>query len=273
MKKLNISYLDYVICTHPHEDHVGGLSGALNAAGAGMVFCPVSDYESKAFESFVKYVNKRGLELTYPSVGNSLPLGSAEIDFIGPQMDYEDMNDLSIVVRIVNGDTSFLFMGDAERAAERDIAELSNYSISSTVLKVGHHGSDTSSSYVFLREVMPDYAVISVGANNDYGHPHDGTMSRLRDADVKVYRTDIHGSIICSSDGKNVSFVFEKADPSPVNSHPVASEETEYIGNINSLVFHLPSCDSLPLEKNRVYFNSRRQAVEQEFTPCDRCKP
>jgi competence protein ComEC len=114
------------------------------------------------------------------------------------------------VLRVVYGNTSFLFTGDAERAEEADILE-AGYDISATVLKVGHHGSDTSTTYPFLREIMPEYAIISCGKDNQYGHPHSNTLSRLRDADVTVLRTDELGTITCYSDGENIDFEFEKA--------------------------------------------------------------
>lgn len=205
LKKLNITHLDYIICTHAHEDHVGGLAGALNQASVSQAFAPVKTFDSKAFKNFVKYIKKQGLEITIPQIGSSIPLGSANIQFLGPQKDYENANDTSIVLRIVYRDTSFLFTGDAEWDAEHDILE-KGYELESTVLKVGHHGSSTSTSYVFLRAVMPEYAVISVGKKNDYGHPHNETLSRLRDAGVTLFRSDLQGDIICTSDGKKVSF-------------------------------------------------------------------
>ena len=275
LKAQKITHLDYIIATHAHEDHVGGLAGALNAAAAGTVYSPVDSYDSKAFKNFLKYVRKQGLELTYPPVGKEISLGSATVQFIGPQKDYEDPNNTSIVVRIVYGETSFLFTGDAETEAEHDIID-AGYDLSSTVLKVGHHGSEASTSYVFLREVMPEYAVISVGKDNPYGHPHDNTLSRLRDAGVIVYRTDMQGDIICTSDGKTVSFTTERN--ANVQTNPTMTDDSEentviYIGNKNTLKFHLPSCKSLPLDKNRVYFDSREDALEQGYDPCKNCKP
>ena len=123
-----------------------------------------------------------------------------------------DVNDTSIVLRIDYGQTSFLFTGDAERAAEQALLN-SGANLGATVLKVGHHGSDTSTTYPFLREIMPTYAVVSVGKGNVYGHPTADTLSRLRDADVKTYRTDLQGDIYCTSDGKKVTFrVTKNAD-------------------------------------------------------------
>lgn len=280
LKTHGIDYLDYIVATHAHSDHIGGLSGALNYAKVGTALCPVTSYDSKTFDSFVKYLDKQGVSITVPDAGDSFMLGSANVQILGPQKDYDDPNDTSIVMKVVYGETSFLFTGDAERTAEADILD-AGYDLSATVLKVGHHGSDTSTSYPFLREVMPEYAVIQVGVDNSYGHPTEDTLSRLRDADVKVYRNDLQGTIICVSDGQTVSFTTEKnesAQTNPTVVTPAAPDDDhedvgEYIGNKNSKKFHLPTCKNLPAEKNRVYLSSRSEAVQKGFDPCGNCKP
>lgn len=204
-----IEYLDYIVATHGHEDHVGGLSGALNYAEVGTAYCSVTEYDSEAFEDFVKYLEQQDVEITIPAAGDSFELGTAAVEVLGPIHETDDANNMSLVLRVVYGDTSFLFTGDAEREEEQDILD-AGYDLASTVLKVGHHGSENSTTYPFLREIMPAYAVISVGENNSYGHPTEAALSRLSDADVAVYRTDIHGTIICTSDGETVSFMTEK---------------------------------------------------------------
>ena len=281
LKTNGIDYLDYIVATHAHSDHIGGLSGALNYAKVGTALCPVTSYDSKTFDSFVKYLDKQGVSITVPSSGDTFMLGSASVQILGPQKEYDDPNDTSIVMKIVYGEASFLFTGDAERTAEADILD-AGYDLSSTVLKVGHHGSDTSTSYPFLREIMPEYAVIQVGEDNSYGHPTEDTLSRLRDADVKVYRNDLQGTIICVSDGNSVSFTTEKnesAQTNPTVVAPVVPDDEdhegvgEYIGNKNSKKFHLPTCKNLPAEKNRVYLSSRDEAIQNGFDPCGNCNP
>lgn len=206
LKNHDITHLDYIIATHAHEDHVGGLAGALNFATAGIAYCPVTSYNSKAFSNFVKYLDAQGVEITIPSAGDSFMLGSASVEILAPiNYPQNGTNNSSIVLKIVYGNTSFLFTGDIEREAEYEILE-AGYDLASIALKVAHHGSDTSTTYPFLREVMPTYAIISVGNGNSYGHPAESTLSKLRDADVIVYRTDLNGTIICTSDGETVSF-------------------------------------------------------------------
>ena len=270
LENQGVEYLDYVVCTHAHEDHVGGLSGPLNTCTVGTVFSPVTEYSSKAFSDFARYTRQQGLELTVPSPGDAFALGSAQVTVLGPTEEYEDTNNTSIVLRVDYGETSFLFTGDMERAAEEDLLE-NGCDLDATVLKVGHHGSSTSSSYVFLREVMPEFAVISVGKDNSYGHPHEEVMSRLYDAQVTVYRTDEQGTVVAFSDGKTVSFTTEK-DAAPTVGRDEA-ESSGYIGNLNSHVFHRESCSGLPAEKNQVCFDSREAAVAAGYTPCGRCDP
>lgn len=236
LQKHGVKHLDYVIVSHAHEDHVGGVSGALNYASVGTVFCPVTEYESSPFKSFKKCVEEAGCEISVPEVGDSFSLGSAEVHILGCNTT-EDTNNSSIVMKIVHGNTSFLFTGDAEIEAE-DIILDSGADVSATVLKVGHHGSYTSTGYRFLREVSPQYAVISCGKYNEYGHPHDEPLSRLRDADVTVFRTDVQGDVICIGDGENLTFT------TSVSRGERVEERNDYVLNTYSFKYHLSGCEN-----------------------------
>lgn len=202
---LGIEHIDYMIATHPHADHVGGLSGALNACEVDVLYTPVLEYDSKAFASMMYYAHKQNTEIIVPEPCESLRVGSLRVELLAPTKNYSDYNDMSIVTRITYGDTTFLFTGDIGWDVEHDLVE-AGVDLSTDVLKVSHHGSDTSSSYIFLREAMPTYAVISVGKGNPYGHPAEETLSRLEDVGAEIFRTDELGTIHCSSDGYKTSF-------------------------------------------------------------------
>lgn len=207
-----IDYLDYIVCSHAHADHVGGLAGALNYASVGIAYSPVTEYDSRAFNSFVKYLGKQGKEITVPSAGDCFELGNAKVTILAPidmTLAAINENNSSIILRIEYGSTSFLFTGDAEIDEERSVVE-SQQVLQSTLLKVGHHGSYTSTSEEFLKAVNPEFAVISVGANNDYGHPHDIVLNRLSLYCQQIYRTDVVGEIVCCSDGEKLTFSFKQ---------------------------------------------------------------
>ncbi len=268
-----------MVGSHAHEDHIGGISAAFQAADVDLVLSPVTEYDSKVFKTFKSKAEEQGSGLTVPSVGNTYELGSATVKILGLNGG-EDTNDTSIILKVTYGETSFLFTGDAEYDGEHAVLD-SGADLSATVLKVGHHGSDTSTCYPFLRAVMPQYAVISVGAGNSYGHPNDDTLSKLRDAGAVVFRTDLQGDIFCTSDGKTVSFETQKqvseeqVNPTIADGSGQESQDTSgtYIGNVNSMKFHRASCSSLPKESNRIYFDSRSAAVNAGYAPCQRCTP
>ena len=206
LKQNGIEHLKYIVCTHAHADHAGGLAGALNYATVDTAFAPVEDYDNRAFQSFKKYLGEQGKSITIPIPGDTAQLGSATITFLAPLSETDNTNDTSIILRIQYYGTSFLFTGDAEWTEELELLQ-SGQTIRSTLLKVGHHGSDTSSSSQFVTAVEAQYAIISAGTENEYGHPNEEVLQRLSQS--KIYRTDINGDIICHSDGKTLSFETE----------------------------------------------------------------
>ncbi len=275
LREYNIESLDYIVCSHGHEDHVGGLSAPLATMEVGQVFSPIEEYDSNAFRNFVKYTEEQGLSLTIPAVGDVFWLGEAKITILGPLKAYEDANDISIVLRVDYGDTSFLFTGDIEREAESDLVE-AGANLEADVLKVCHHGSNTSSTYPFIYAVNPSYGVISCELEGQYGHPHEEVLSRFRDADVSLYRTDLQAHIIATSNGTDISFTTGKNQDiltNPTVGNPDSTFFDGYIGNLNSKVFHLDSCTSLPQEQNQCFFQNRSDAIAEGYTACGRCNP
>ena len=202
---LQIDHIDVMIATHPHADHVGGLSAALNACSVDVLYTSETNYDTKTWQSVLKYADAQGTPVVIPYPGDTFDLGSATVEILGPLWYHNELNDMSLIIKITYGNTSFLITGDAEWEAEHDLLD-AGVDISADVLHVGHHGSSTSTSYQFLRAVAPTYGIISVGADNSYGHPTEETLSRLADAGMVVLRTDQLGTIVCYSDGTELTF-------------------------------------------------------------------
>ena len=272
LEQQGVQELSAVICTHAHEDHVGGLPSVLSVYPTAAVYAPTRTYSSNIFDDFLYYTDQQRLEVTIPAPGDTLTVGDAVLTVLGPVQSYAETNDTSIVVRLDYGDTSFLFTGDMEVAAENDM--LDYWSGNSDVfhvdvLKVGHHGSNTSTGYRFLYEVDPTYGVIPVGKDNSYGHPHAEPLSRLRDAGVTLLRTDELGHILAVSDGKEITFTWGNQTAQPEAVEP--AEPQVFIGNKNSKKLHSEDCGSLPGENNRVYFDSYQQAIAEGYEPHGTC--
>jgi competence protein ComEC len=282
LKQNNVSKLDYVIGTHPHADHIGGLDAVINAFNIEKVIMPKVTHTSQTFEDVIIAIKNKGLKITTPHAGDTYTLGNAEFTIVAPNSSsYNNLNNYSIVLKLKHGNNSFLFTGDAENISENEILN-KNHDINADVLKVGHHGSTTSTTPQFLNAVDPKYAVIQVGGNNRYGHPHTEVIERLLQRNIVIYRNDLHGTIIANSDGENIKFKIGTSPQQP-NAPPIQKKEispatqdtiqASYIGNKNSKIFHYYTCFSLPIEKNRVYFEKREEAMEAGYKPCQRCNP
>lgn len=215
IKSQGIEKIDYLIGTHPHEDHIGGLDNVIKAFEIGEIYMPrVSSSKTpttKTYEDVLMAIKDKGKAITAPHAGDIIVQGEnykAEV-FSPKREDYDDLNEYSIIIKITYGDAKFLFMGDAEALNEREIVD-AGYDVNADVLKLGHHGSSTSSTEKFLKEVSPDYAVISCGKGNSYGHPHDEIVERCNNLNIKMLRTDNDGNIIMKTDGKNIEVLKEK---------------------------------------------------------------
>lgn len=219
---LGVKELKYAIVTHPHEDHIGSMDYIINSLKVGQIYAPKVTTTTKTYENLVNAVKNKDMQFKTPVVGETFNVGQAKCTILAPNSStYDNLNNYSIVVKVEFGNNSFLFTGDAGELSEKEM--LSNgLNLKAYVLKVGHHGSSSSSSDEFLNAVNPSYAVISVGKGNDYGHPNKETLQKLSGRGISVYRTDLNGTVVATSDGNNITF----------NCNPTASgTNMTYISN------------------------------------------
>jgi competence protein ComEC len=222
IKSQGVSKFDYVIGTHPHEDHIGGLDNVINTFSINTIIMPNITSTTKTFEDVLTAISNKKLKITKPVSGTTYSLDGAVITILAPNnSSYDDLNNYSVVIKLDYGKTSFIFAGDAENISESEMLS-KKYNLKSDVLKVGHHGSDSSTTSNFLKAVSPKYAIISVGTGNTYGHPTQNTLNKLSTAGVIVYRTDLSGTIIATSDGNTIKFD-KQASPIKPQAPPVSS--------------------------------------------------
>ena len=210
---IGVEKLKYVIATHPHSDHMGGLAEVITEYEVESVIMPKLTRDqtptTKTYKDFLEAVSASGAKGIYSKVGETYTVGDAEFTILGPTSDETDnLNDMSVVVKLVHGENSFLFTGDAEYDEEHDILDTSA-DLDCDVYKVGHHGSGTSSSYDLLNAVTPEICIISCGADNSYGHPHENAVERLENFTDEIYRTDLCGDIVVTSDGEKLEVTYE----------------------------------------------------------------
>lgn len=196
LETLGVEKIDYLLGTHPHEDHIGGLDDVIYSFDIGKIYMPKRQANTKTFENVLDAVSSKDLKISTPNVGDKFSVGEAICEIVSVASDADDTNDSSIVVLMTFGKTSFLFTGDIGKEIEEDVSFQDI-----DVLKVAHHGSRYSSSEEFLQETLPEIAVISCGLDNDYGHPHEEAVKRLEDIGAEIYRTDKQGTIYIKSDG------------------------------------------------------------------------
>lgn len=275
LQKQKITKLDYLILTHPDADHIGGAPVILTKFDISRVF--VSNYEkdNKTYQKLIQALDNKRLKSLTPKVNSKYTLGTATITILAPGKEYDNPNDASIALLLKNGDTSFLFTGDAGEDAEADILK-TDISLSADVYKVGHHGSKYSTSKELIKAVNPSCAVISCGEGNSYGHPHAETLNTLRTNGVKVYRTDEDGTIIASTDGKTITFnvpASETWKAGEATASSKATTELTYVLNSKTKKFHKPTCNSLPTANRVDSSESRESIIAQGYVPCKKCNP
>lgn len=284
-----VTNLDYVIATHPHADHIGGMPSVLSIFPVGTFYMPRKEHTSNTFFSMLEAIHSNGCKAVYAEAGKSIiNTGDLKAYFVAPTEDtYPDLNNYSAVLKLEYKNASFLFTGDAEELSELKMLSSNKKKLCADVLKVGHHGSNSSSKNAFLSAVKPKYAVISVGTGNSYGHPTAETLNRLKDAGADIYRTDEVGTITIETDGhaytidKTKSVVEPNAPPASAgtavedNSGRIA--DTEWTDS-DILVYrtstgecyHLDGCTSLSKSKIAISIN---EAQTMGLRPCKRCNP
>lgn len=284
IEDLQYSDIDYVVATHPHEDHIGGMTEIIENFDIDIFYMPWAVSTSYTYENMIDTLSEKRVEVHKAELGRTiLSNGPIEITVLSPEEDteYSDLNDASAVVRLRYGETVFLFTGDAGEMIEEDLCD---FDIDSDVLKVGHHGSETSSGEEFIQMVSPEIAVISCGENNSYGHPDEITLDTLRKYDADVYRTDESGTIIVTADQNKKISVDKKASPIKEKAPPIVTSEvqkeeeiSEDTLNENYIVYrtatgkkyHRAGCSYLKSK----YETTVKEAQRRGFTPCSRCNP
>lgn len=231
LREQGIDTIDYLIGTHPHADHIGGLDDVIENFVIGRIYMPEVIHTTKTFEDVLLAVQRKGKKITPARTGVSIiddPV--LQIYFLSPiSNNYKDLNHYSAVVKVDFLDKSFLFTGDAEKINEEEMIEKYGVRLKSHILKVGHHGSNTSTSEEFIEKVVPDYAVISVGKDNSYGHPSALVIQRLQNHGVKIYRTDLQGTIIARSDGQQILFNQDPVNQNITGNHGIIIESVDLV--------------------------------------------
>jgi len=273
LKKHSVTELDYLVMTHPHKDHIGGIPGALHYATAKTVLSSFETTTGKAFEKISALLEEQSVSVTVPRAGDVYLLGSASIEVVGPVGEGSDINNTSLILRVEYGETSFLLTGDAEKS---EISQSLNagYYIGCDVYKVGHHGSADSVTDEILTKASPKYAVISCGKDNSYGHPTKDALKILKKADITVLRTDMQGDIVFYSDGKELTYITGRN--SDIETNPSETDTNEFVLNTSSMKFHLPTCSKAINinDKNKAYSTaSRDELIAAGYSPCSICEP
>ena len=228
LNNLGIKKIGYVVGTHPHTDHIGGLEEVINTFDVGTIYMPKVSSNSKTFEDLLTTISNKGFKVKTAKSGVVvLSEDNLKLEFIAPNSDnYSNLNNYSAVLKLTYLDNTFLFMGDAETLSEDEITS----DVDADVIKVGHHGSDSSSSVEFVKMVSPEYAIIMVGEGNNYNHPYQSIIDRYESVGAKVLRTDLDGNIVCDSDGREVSCKGDKDSSSDSSNSNNSTSNINLVG-------------------------------------------
>ncbi len=235
LRRQGVNQLDHVIGTHPHEDHIGGLDAVIETFDTGKVYLPRVSHNTKTYEDVLLAIKNKGLKVTEAKTGDELDaVSGVDAVFLAPgKSGYDGLNNYSAVLKLTYGSTSFLFTGDAEAESEEEMLLSSWQNPGADVLKVGHHGSHSSTTEAFLNAVSPGYAIISVGKDNDYGHPHTETLAKLAAAGVQVFRTGQQGTIVATSNGESITFN-KKGSPVQERAPDTSGDEAKEPANVSA---------------------------------------
>ncbi len=228
LNNLGITKIDYAVGTHPHTDHIGGLEEVINTFDVGSIYMPKASSTSNTYLDLLTTISNKGLKVKTAKSGVVvLNEDNLKLEFIAPNSDsYSNLNNYSAVLKLTYFDNTFLFMGDAETLSEEEITS----EIKADVIKVGHHGSDSSSSVEFVKMVSPEYAIIMVGEGNNYNHPYQSIIDRYESVGAKVLRTDLDGNIVCDSDGREVSCKGDKDSSSDSSNSNNSTSNINLVG-------------------------------------------
>ena len=270
IQELQYSDINYVVATHPHDDHIGGMAEVLKNFEIEAMYMPNALHTSYTFENLLNVIEQENIELNVAENGvNILNSGPISIEILSPTEEEDELNNSSAVIKLIYGETSFLFMGDAETHIENDIIN-SDADIDIDVLKVGHHGSDTSTSTNFIEETSPEIAVISCGKDNMYGHPDDSVLSILNENNIKTYRTDDVGTIMVTADSKDNISVDKNASEIKENAPPEETVQGEQLfRTYTGECYHRGTCSYL---KSKIEVTID-EAKNMGLRPCSRCHP
>ena len=281
--------LKYAIATHPDADHIGGLDVVLYKIKCETLIMPDKANHTKTYEELMEVLSQKSIVPVRPVVGATYKLGDASFQILAPGGDYGDPNNCSVAILLTHGNNRFLFSGDAGYESDQAMLE-TGINLDVDVYKVSHHGSKSGSSEAFVNALSPTYAIISVGTDNDYGHPHAEVLNRLRSYGCNIFRTDEQGTIVALSDGQSLQWnaapteswkagepkaADESGDVSVTDFEPVL-DGTTFVCNTNTMKFHKVDCDSVSqiYMSNRLdVTDAREKVIAQGYEPCGKCNP